>query len=80
MGDFIDFEDLTIFSDLFNSEGWTPTVHVFGGMDIKLSPRFYLAIEASYAWAESDMGEDFVDFDPIDLAGFQVTAGLQIVF
>jgi hypothetical protein len=80
MGDFIDFEDLSIFSDLFNSEGWTPTFHVFGGMDIKLSPRFYLALEASYAWAKSDMGEDFVDFDPIDLAGFQVTAGLQIVF
>lgn len=80
VGDFIDFEDLSIFNDFFISEGWTSTVHVFGGVDIKLSPRFYLAIEASYAWAKSDMGEYFVDFDPIDLAGLQATAGLQIVF
>lgn len=80
VGDFIDFEDMSIFPDAFNSDGWTPTLHVFGGVDIKLTPRFSLAIEASYAWATTDLEADFVDFDPIDLSGFQMTAGLQIVF
>lgn len=80
VGDFVDFEDLSIFSDAFNSDGWTPTFHVFGGVDIKLTPRLFLAVEASYDWAKSDMGDDFVDFDPIDLAGFAMTVGLQIVF
>jgi len=80
VGDFVDFDDLSIFSDAFTSDGWTPTLNVFGGIDIKLTPRLFLAVEASYNWAKSDMGADFVDFDPIDLAGFAMTVGLQIVF
>jgi outer membrane protein W len=80
VGDFVDFEDLSIFSDAFTSDGWTPTLNVFGGIDIKLTPRLFLAVEASYYWAKSDMGADFVNFDPIDLAGLAMTVGLQIVF
>ncbi len=80
VGDFVDFDDMSIFPDTFNSVGWAPTLNIFGGVDIKLSPRLFLAVEASYDWAKSDMGEDFVDFDPIDLSGFALTAGLQVVF
>ena len=79
-GDFVDFDDLSIFSDTFRSDGWTPTFHVFGGAEIRLHKRLFLSVEARYAWAESDLGEDFVDFEPIDLAGFRTSAGINVVF
>ena len=37
-GDFIDFNTTRVFPDSFDSNGWTPTVHGFGGVDISLHP------------------------------------------
>ena len=79
-GDFVDSEDLSIFSDLFESEGWTATLHVVGGADIKLTPRLFLTVEACYAWADAELSPDFVGFDPIDLSGFKTTVGIDLVF
>ena len=79
-GDFVDFDDLSIFTDFFISEGWSTTVQVFGGVDIKLTPRVYLSIEALYAWADAELSQSFVDFDPIDLTGLRTTAGVEFVF
>lgn len=79
-GDFVDFDDLDIFSDKFTSGGWTPTLHVFGGVEIKLQSRLFLGLEARYTWAESNLTQDFVGFDPIDLAGFSTTVGINILF
>ena len=36
-GDFIDFVDDAVFTDRFTSSGWTPSGHVFAGVDIKLT-------------------------------------------
>ena len=79
-GDFVDFETLDIFPDTFTSSGRAPTLHVYGGADWSLGPQFFLTAEARYAWASADMGEDFVDFDPVDLSGPQVTVGLSVRF
>jgi hypothetical protein len=79
-GDFVDFTDLAVFSDVYKSDGWTPTVQVFGGVDIKLHRRIFLGVEVRYAWAESNLSEDFVDFDAIDLAGLRTSAGVNILF
>ena len=45
-GDFVDFVDLSVFSNLFRSSGWSPSAHVFGGADLKLHRRIYLTVEA----------------------------------
>jgi hypothetical protein len=79
-GDFVDFDDLGIFSDTFRSDGWAPTFNFFGGVDVKLHKRFFLSVEVRYAWAESDLGQDFVDFEPINLAGLSTSAGVNILF
>ena len=34
-GDFVDYMDLSVFTDVFRSSGWSPRAHVFGGADIK---------------------------------------------
>jgi hypothetical protein len=79
-GDFVDFDDLGIFSDVFTSEGWAPTFNVFGGVEIKLRSRLYLGLEARYTWAESNLSGDFLGFDAIDLDGFSTTAGINVLF
>jgi hypothetical protein len=79
-GDFIDFRDLTIFTDHFLTEGWDPELHVFGGVDVNISPRFAINIEARYGWAEGELAPAFVGFEPIDLAGFRATGGASFRF
>ena len=77
-GDFIDFDTLKVFRDLFDSDGWTPTVQAFGGVDVSLSPRFAVTTEGRYQWARAALGRDFSGFDRIDLSGFAVTSGITI--
>ncbi len=79
-GDFIDIEDFSVFPETFRSEGWTPSGHVFGGVDVKVWKRLYLSGEGRYLWAQGTPGRDFIDFDPIDLAGFKLTAGVHYLF
>jgi hypothetical protein len=80
IGDFVDFIDLDVFPDVFRSTGWTASAHVFGGADIQLYKRLYLSVEGRYLWAADELDSDFIDFDPIDLAGFRVTGGINVLF
>ncbi len=80
LGEFVDFADLSIFEATLASSGWAPTVHVLGGVDVKLGRKMFLTVEGRYAWADEKLKDDFIGFDPIDLTGFSVTAGIYWVF
>jgi hypothetical protein len=77
-GDFIDFDTLKVFSDMFDSSGWAPTVHALGGVEISLASRLAFATEARYEWAKAHLGRDFSGFQQIDLSGVSFTSGLVI--
>ena len=77
-GDFIDFGTTKVFFDSFDSNGWTPTAHGFGGVDISLHPRFAFTAEARYEWARANLSSDFAGFDRIDLSGFTLTTGISV--
>ena len=81
-GDFIDVDspNSAIFEDTFRSSGWTPSAHVFGGVDVRVYKRLYLSGEGRYLWSSGTPDRDFIDFDPIDLAGFRATAGVHYMF
>jgi hypothetical protein len=79
-GDFVDFVDLSVFPDVFRSRGWTPTAHAFGGVDVHVYRRLFMIVEGRYVWASAKLGPDFVDFEPIDLAGFRMAGGVNVVF
>lgn len=79
-GDFVDFVDLSIFTGAFRSKGWGVEGHVFGGAEVNLGPRWCLALEGRYVWAHAGLGDDFVDFDPIDLSGLRITGGINVRF
>jgi len=79
-GDFVDVVDLSVFDASLRSSRWTPSAHVFAGADVRLRGKLYLEAEARYLWAKGAAGQDFVGFDPIDLSGVNVTAGVNFLF
>jgi len=81
-GDFIDVfaQRLTVFRDRLTSQGWTPSAHAFGGVDVRLYRRLFAAVEGRYLWASAPLERSFERFDPIDLAGFRLTAGINVLF
>jgi hypothetical protein len=79
-GDFIDFQTLDVFGDLFDSRGWTPTAHALAGVDFSIGPRFVLTTQGKYTWAKAEMSGDFTGFDKIDLSGLAATLGINVRF
>jgi hypothetical protein len=79
-GDFVDFVDSSIFGDSLRSQGAGPSAHVFAGVDVRMWRRLYLTLEARHLWADADLGNDWIDFDPIDLTGTRLSAGITVVF
>lgn len=81
-GDFVDYTDNTIFTDDdISSGGWTPTGHIFAGLNVRLTPRISLSGEGRYTWASGhpSASSDFGGF-AIDLSGFQTTLGMNVRF
>lgn len=78
-GDFVDFVDFSVFRDVFESKGWTPTAHVMGGVDVRVLRRAYATFDARYTWASGDLGPDWVDFEPLDLSGLRLSAGINFI-
>lgn len=79
-GDFVDFVDSRIFRDVFISDGWAPSAHVLGGVDVKLHRGLYAAMQGRYTRASATLDEDFTNFEPIDLSGFRMSAGINLLF
>jgi hypothetical protein len=84
-GDFVDEgvqpgQPMPIFTDVLRSKGWTPSAHVFGGVDLRIHQRWYLTMDGRYVWAAADLEPDFQRFEPIDLSGFRFGAGINLVF
>jgi hypothetical protein len=81
-GDFIDVLSASraVFTDNFTSTGWTPSAHALGGVGIRVQRRTYVTLEGRYLWAAAPLQRQFEDFDPIDLAGFRLSAGVNVLF
>jgi opacity protein-like surface antigen len=79
-GRFVDTSNMNIFSTKLKSDGWTPSVHISGGVDINLTPRIFVNGEARYSWASANLSNDFTGFDPIDLSGFRILGGINFRF
>lgn len=75
-GDFVDYLDESIYPDRHEASGWSPVGQVLGGFELGLGRRSAIALEARYMWSSADLSFDF-DQLPIDLAGFQMTAGIS---
>lgn len=78
-GDFVDFQNLGIFTGRFESTGWSFAGHVFLGFDIKLTKHIGLVVESRYYWANAKLGQDFIGFDSIELDGARAMVGFSVI-
>jgi hypothetical protein len=79
-GDFVDFVDLSVFPDSFRSQGWVPAAQVLAGVDLQIHRRLYGTVQGRYTKAAAELTSDFIDFDPLDLSGFRLSAGINVLF
>ena len=81
-GDFVDVRSrsLAVFSDLITSKGWVPSAHAMAGVDVRVQRRTFVTVEGRYLWAAATLGRRFEGFDPIDLAGLRLSAGITVLF
>ena len=78
-GRFVDVYDYSIFADTIQSQGWAPSVHVFGGVDFRLTRSVLLTTEARYAWAAAELDGALAGYNH-DLTGLRLSAGVRFVF
>lgn len=76
-GDFVDFRDLAIFTDVFVSDGWTIAGHALAGVEFKLGTSVGLVLESRYQFASHELRGGFIGFEPIDLHGLRLMAGVS---
>jgi len=79
-GDFVDVTTLEIFRARLESSGSVPTIYIGGGADVHILKSAYLTLNLRYSWARHEMDREFVGFDPIDLSGLRLTAGVNWQF
>ena len=87
-GDFVDFETLDVFTATFRSEGIAPSAYLATGLDLSFGAHLLATGEVRYLWSRAEMNKtrevgmswDFVDFDRIDLSGFQLGVGVGVRF
>lgn len=79
-GSFVDFATRRVFNDTFTSQGWAPSAHALAGADVRLYRKLYLTMEGRYTWSKATLSDDFVDFAPLDLAGFRLGGGVRVAF
>ena len=79
-GDFVDREDLSIFTDRLQSKGTGVTAYGEAGAMYWLHRSIGLTAGARYSWAEARLRDDYETYDNIDLRGIQATAGFALRF
>jgi hypothetical protein len=77
-GDFVDPTTLNIYTDNFDSNGWTPTLQGMGGVDVNLSTRLAFTADLRYNWARASLSRDFVGYNRLDLSGVSTALGFTV--
>lgn len=77
-GEFVD--EIGYFEDTFASQGWGPGIHLFAGADIRMTQRVFLNLEVRHVQESAALGADFAGFDPLDLGGLRIGAGVRFAF
>ena len=80
LGEFVDAGTFEIFDDHLQANGWAPSVHLFGGADIRLLQRLFLTAEARYVRATAEPAGAFDGFDSLDLSGIRAAVGIRFLF
>jgi hypothetical protein len=76
-GDFIDFNDLSIFSDRFVGDGTAFGTFLLLGLNVPVSDGVAIFAEGRWDSADDELNGDFDGLGTIDLGGRQLAAGIS---
>jgi hypothetical protein len=79
-GDFVDAGAAEIFNADFISTGGAGSAFVGMGVDLQLTRSMYAVVEGRLTRSSATLGGDFSRFEPLDLSGARLTAGLSVRF
>jgi hypothetical protein len=79
-GDFVDTAVPEIFAADFVSSGASVLGFAGGGVDVRIGRALSVVLEGRYQWSRADLDGDFFRFEPLDLSGLRLTAGLSVRF
>ena len=79
-GEVLNEATLVAFPADLRSSGVAPAVLGAAGVDVSLSPRFFATAEARYTRARVRLDQPFRGFEPLDLSGVALTAGVAVRF
>ncbi len=79
-GEFIDFSDMSVYPEIFVSDGVAVGAHVMGGIEIPFDPYWSVMMEAKYSKVDDNLNKDFSDFGTIDLSGWSFILGTSFRF
>ena len=80
VGEFVDAVDGALFAAELLSTGWAGATHLIAGADVRLTTSLATTIEISHSRGSGQLTEDFAGFDPIDLSGLRIGAGIRVAF
>ncbi len=79
-GEFIDFGDMSVYPEIYVSDGVAVGAHVMGGIEIPFDPYWSVMMEAKYSKVDDTLNKDFSDFGTIDLSGWSFILGTSFRF
>jgi hypothetical protein len=79
-GDFVDERDGSIFTTSTAATGSPFLSYLSAGGELRMTPRISLLFEGRHQWARADMPPHHSGFDPVDLSGTRLTAGVSYQF
>jgi hypothetical protein len=77
-GDFVDYQTLDVFTTKLESSGWAPTLQALGGVDVTLTPRIAVNVDARRTWASATPSGGFRTYEKVDLSGLTGALGFTI--
>jgi hypothetical protein len=77
-GDFVDYTNLNIRTLTIETSGWASTVQAIAGVDVTLTPRFGLTMEANQLWGSAKPTGGFSSYDKVDLSGITGSFGFTV--
>ncbi len=80
LGEFVDAIDGVLFAAELISSGWAGRTQLIAGADVRLTTSMATTVEISYSRGSAELSEDFAGFEPIDLVGVRIGAGLRVAF
>lgn len=71
----------SIVTEQYSSRGAALVAHGAVGVDITLQPRLAFTLESRYLWSRAELRDDYDEnWEPIDLSGLRLSAGISYRF